>query len=265
MRLRLIGQSVLACLVLISSAGLVRGELQTKTITYKHGDLECRGYLAWDDAIDGKRPGILVLHEWWGLNDYARERTEQLAKLGYVAFAADIYGEGKTVDHPQDAGKMATQVRANVEDWRKRATEALGVLRSQPQCDTSHMAAIGYCFGGSTALQLAYTGADLKAVATFHAALPAATAEEAKQIKPDLLVCHGADDSFVSAEAVAAFKKPLEAAGAELKFVAYPGAKHSFTVPSADSHGIEGLKYNKAADEGSWQEMRAMFARQLGK
>src|SRR5262245_12797102 len=163
--------------------GFAPAALQTKKIAYKHGDLECQGYLAWDDAVKGPRPGVLVLHEWWGLNDYARGRAEQLAKLGYVAFAADMYGGGKVTDHPKEAGAMAAQVRANVQDWRKRAATALEVLTAQPQCDRTKLAAIGYCFGGSTALQLAYAGADLKAVVTFHAALPGATAAEAKQIK----------------------------------------------------------------------------------
>ena len=159
-------------LVLLLFANSVQAEVQTKTITYKDGDVECHGYLAWDDAIEGKRPGVLVVHEWWGLNDYARERTKQLAELGYVAFAADIYGEGKTTTHPEDAGKMAGEVRANVDQWRSRAQAALDVLKSQPQCDTTKLAAIGYCFGGATALQLAYTGADLDAVVTFHGAPP---------------------------------------------------------------------------------------------
>src|SRR6516162_11650260 len=124
---------VLASLaVLVSSA---QAAVQTKKIEYKHGDQECQGFLAWDDAVQGPRPGVLVVHEWWGLNDYARQRAEKLAKLGYVAFAADMYGEGKTVDHPKEAGEMATKVRANVEAWRKRAAEALEVLKSQPQCD----------------------------------------------------------------------------------------------------------------------------------
>ncbi|MCA9187392.1 MAG: dienelactone hydrolase family protein [Pirellulaceae bacterium] len=238
-------------------------EIQTKEIAYKHGELECRGFLAWDDSVQGLRPGVLVLHEWWGLNDYARQRTEQLAGLGYVAFAADIYGGGKTFDHPQDAGKMAGEVRANVQDWRRRAEAALRVLTSQSQCDKQPVAAVGYCFGGATALQLAYTGADLKAVATFHAALPPATEAEAKSIKAELLVCHGADDTFVGQDAVKAFKDGIAKGPSQLTFIAYPGAKHSFTVPTADSVGIPGIAYNKAADEQSWAEMKSLFQRRL--
>lgn len=252
-------------LLLLFLANLVHADIQTKTITYQDGDVECHGYLAWDDAVEGKRSGVLVVHEWWGLNDYARSRTEQLAELGYLAFAADIYGEGRTTEHPADAGKMAGEVRANVDQWRKRAQAALDVLKSQPQCDTSKLAAIGYCFGGATALQLAYSGADLDAVVTFHGALPAATLEEAKQIQAELLINHGADDTFVDADAVAKFKKVLDDAGVVYEFIAYPGAVHSFTVPSADTVGMPGIKYNKEADEKSWQAMRELFERKLGK
>lgn len=239
--------------------------VQSKVITYKHGNLECRGFLAWDDAIEGKRPGVLVVHEWWGLNEYARQRAQQLAKLGYVAFAADMYGEGKTVNHPQDAGKMAAAVRMNVQDWRKRAQAALNVLTSQPQCDSDNLAAIGYCFGGSTALQLAYTGANLKAVASFHGALPTATADEAKLVKPRILICHGGADTFIPEDAIKAFRGALDKAGKKYDFVSYPGVVHSFTVKDADSHNIPGLKYDKHADEDSWARMTKLFAEQFGK
>jgi dienelactone hydrolase len=240
--------------------GSIQADVQTKNITYKHGDVECHGYLAWDDAVQGPRPGVLVLHEWWGLNDYARKRAEQLAKLGYVAFCADLYGEGKVTEHPKEAGEMATRVRANVQDWRQRAAEALEVLASQPQCDKSRLAAIGYCFGGSTALQLAYSGADLKAVITFHAALPTPTPQEAQQIKPTILICNGADDKFIPEPAIQSFRNALDKAGVKYEFVSYPGAVHSFTVPDADRHQNPGMKYNKAADEDSWKRMAELLA-----
>lgn len=240
-------------------------EVQTKTIKYQDGATECVGFLAWDDAVEGKRPGVLVVHEWWGLNDYARNRAKELAKLGYIAFAADMYGEGKTVDHPKDAGEMAGKVRANVDAWRKRAQAGLNVLTSQPQCDASKLAAIGYCFGGSTALQLAYTGADLDAVATFHAALPTPSEAEAKAIKPRILVCHGADDKFIPDEAIKAFKGALDKAGAKYEFIAYPGAVHSFTVKDAGRHGSPGMQYQEAADKDSWDRMVKLFAETLKK
>ena len=256
---------------LIVLAGVVAAPIsaeaavQTKKVTYKHGNLECQGYLAWDDAVQGRRPGVLLVHEWWGLNDYARQRAEQLAKLGYVAFAADMYGEGKTAQHPKEAGEMATKVRANVEDWRKRAAAALEVLKAQPQCDPRNLAAMGYCFGGSTALQLAYSGADLKAVVTFHAALPTPSETDVKRIKATILVCHGADDSFIPADAIQAFRSALDKGGVKYEFVSYPGAVHSFTVADADKHGLAGMRYDKSADEDSWKRMRALFSEKFGK
>jgi dienelactone hydrolase len=255
---RMVGTVVL----LAAIGGAAEAKVQSKAVDYKVGDLVCKGYLAWDDSFDGKRPGVLVVHEWWGLNDYARERADQLAALGYVAFACDMYGEGKTVEHPQDAGKMAGMVRANVAEWRKRAAVALDLLKSQPQCDGEKLAAIGYCFGGSTALQLAYSGADLDAVVTFHAALPAPTAAEAKQIKAVVQVNHGAQDTFVSADSIKAFRAALDAAKVDWKLNSHEGAVHSFTVKSADSHGIAGMAYNADADQRSWQSMLDLFAKQ---
>ncbi|MDZ4687634.1 MAG: dienelactone hydrolase family protein [Planctomycetaceae bacterium] len=247
------------------AANSAHAAVQTQTIKYQDGGTECVGFLAWDDAVEGQRPGVLVVHEWWGLNDYARNRAKELAKLGYVAFAADMYGEGKTVEHPQDAGAMAAKVRANVEAWRKRAQAGLAVLTSQPQCDATKLAAIGYCFGGSTALQLAYTGADLDAVATFHAALPTPSDAEAKAVKARVLICHGADDKFIPEEAIKAFKGALDKAAAKYEFVAYPGAVHSFTVPDAGKHNNPGMQYQAAADKDSWDRMTKLFAETLKK
>src|SRR5436190_109121 len=152
---------LLAAAVVATAAGGARAEVKTKEIRYQHGGVTFKGHLAWDDAVKGKRPGVLVVHEWWGLNDYARKRAEQLAGLGYVAFACDMYGEGKVTQHPKEAQAMATEVRKNLKTWVGRAQEALKVLKAQDGVDGSKVAAIGYCFGGSTALQLAYSGADL--------------------------------------------------------------------------------------------------------
>ena len=237
----------------------------TKVVEYDHDGTKLKGFLAYDDALKGKLPGVLVAHEWWGLNDYARERCKQLAGLGYVAFAVDMYGDGKTVDHPDDARKMATAVRENVKNWRGRAETGLKQLVAQPNVDSSKLAAIGYCFGGSTCLQLAYSGADLKAVATFHAALPTPTAEETKAIKAKLYIATGADDPFIPEKAITAFKEALDAAKVKYTFEAFPGAVHSFTVPGADKLNIKGMKYDKAADEKSWKEMLALFKDTLGK
>lgn len=252
----------LGVLLAVSSA---QAAVQTKQITYKHGDMDCQGFLAWDDSIEGTRPGVLVVHEWWGLDAYAKRRAEMLAKMGYIAFAADMYGEGKTVKHPADAGAMAGKVRSNVEDWRKRGMEALNVLTSQPQCDKTKVAAIGYCFGGSTVQQLAFSGADLKAIASFHGALVVPTPEQVKATKASILICHGADDTFIPAATVKSFRNALDSGMAKYEFISYPGAKHSFTVPEADSHGVDGLKYNKEADEKSWADMQKLFKEKLGK
>ena len=239
--------------------------VKTQVIKYKVDSQECVGYLAWDDANSGQRPGVLVVHEWWGLNGYAKHRAEELAKLGYVAFCADMYGDGKVVDHPNDALQMATQVRSNVDEWRKRAQVALATLKAQPQCDPEKVAAIGYCFGGSTCLQLAATGADVQAVATFHAGLPKITADDAKRIKGRILICNGADDKFIPAEAIQAFRQALDAADRNYEFVNYPGAVHSFTVPDADKVGNPGMKYQPQADQDSWKRMRDLFATTIGK
>lgn len=252
--------ALLAVMVTVTS---LHAAVQTKKIEYKHGNLTCHGVLAWDDAVKGPRPGVLVVHEWWGLNDYAKKRAEQLAKLGYVAFAADMYGEGKNTEHPMEAREMATKVRADLDTWRGRAVAALDVLKAQPECDKSRLAAIGYCFGGSTALQLALAGTDLKAVASFHGALPAPKPEEAKNVKAAILICHGADDKFIPEAAVKAFRGALDSAGVKYDFVAYPGVVHSFTVPDADSHKIDGMKYDKKADEDSWQRMEKLFVERL--
>ncbi|PQO38304.1 dienelactone hydrolase family protein [Blastopirellula marina] len=238
--------------LLLCAATFAQAEIQMKVISYKVGDKTFDGFLAYDDAIKGARPGVVVFHEWWGLNDYAKKRTKMLAEQGYIAFAADMYGDGKFVDHPKDAGEMASKVRANVSEWQKRATAALDVLKKQPQCDPDKLAAIGYCFGGSTALELAYTGANLDAVATFHAALPTPTEEQAKDIKAKVLVCHGADDGFVPQMSIDAFKEKLADAKVDLTFVAFPGAVHSFTVEDAGKHGNPGMQYNQQADEKSW-------------
>ncbi len=245
--------------VLFGSAAMAQAEVKTKKVEYKFDGQTFIGHLAWDDASTEKRPGVLVVHEWWGLNDYAKMRAEQLAKMGYVAFACDMYGEGKVVDHPKDATAMSGAVRKNVEVWRGRAKEALKVLTDFEYTDKTRCAAMGYCFGGTTALQLAASGADLKAVATFHSALPKLTADDAKAIKAKVLVCHGADDKFIMPDAITGFKTALEAAKLPLDFQEYKGAVHSFTVKGADDHKIAGMAYNKEADEKSWASMKALF------
>ncbi len=243
----------------------LEGAIQTKTIEYQAGNIKAKGFLAWDDAIQGARPGVLVVHEWWGLNDYAKQRAEMLAKEGYVALACDMYGDGKLASHPKEAGEMAGLVRANQGEWRNRASAALTLLKAQPQCDSKRLAAIGYCFGGSTALQLAYSGADLGVVGVFHGSLPTPTEAEAKSIKGTILVCHGSLDSFVSPESIQAFSTALNSAGTDWEMDYYSQTKHSFTDPEADKHGIPGIAYNKAADQRSWQRLLGLMKEKWGK
>jgi dienelactone hydrolase len=256
---------LLAVFVLSISATAVNGAVKTKDVNYTYDGVKLKGLLVWDDAITGKRPGVLVVHEWWGLNDYARKRAEDLAKLGYVAFACDMYGDGKSTEHPKEALQFATEVRNNLKTWQGRAIAGLKVLQDSDMVDSDKLAAIGYCFGGSTALQLAYTGAPLKAVATFHAALPAATPEQAKATKARILICHGADDTFIPKESIDKFKAALDAAKVNYEFQSYPGAVHSFTVRGAEKAGVNGLAYNEAADQKSWASMQALFGDTLKK
>jgi dienelactone hydrolase len=252
-------RSLILAIALFCGAGSATAEVKTKKVEYKYDGVTFIGHLFWDDAVKGQRPGVLVVHEWWGLDAYAKSRAEQLAKLGYVAFACDMYGNGEVTEHPMDATKMATAVRKNVDVWRGRAVESLKQLTASEYCDPKNVAAIGYCFGGTTALQLAATGAELKAVVTFHSALPTLKPEEAKAIKARVLVCHGADDKFIKPESIDAFKKTMEDGHVSFVFESYPGAVHSFTVPDADARKIDGMAFNKAADEKSWNEMKKMF------
>src|SRR5262245_58284081 len=250
---------LLAGLLIFSLAGTTSAAVKTTDVQYEHDGTKLKGFVAFDDSATGKRPGVLVFPEWWGLNDYAKERARQLAEMGYVAFAADMYGEGKVTNHPEDARKMATEVRMNQAAWLGRAQAALKVLQADAHVDPDNIAAIGYCFGGSTALVLAYSGTPIKAVSTFHAALPTPTPEQAKAIKAQILVNHGADDTFVSKESIDKFKEALDAAGTKYKFESYPGAVHSFTVKEADKVGIKGMAYNESADTKSWQATQQLF------
>jgi dienelactone hydrolase len=258
---------LLPVFVLLVVAGVVRAEVKTKTVEYKAGDVQCKGFLAWDDAIKGTRPGVLVVHEFWGLNDYARKRAEQLAKLGYVAFAADMYGAGQVTKHPKEAAKMAGMVRKNEKEWVARALAGLKVLRDNKMVDPDRVAAIGYCFGGSTVLQLAYHAAPVKAVVSFHGALPVPTEEQAKDIKAHkikILICHGGADKFIPEKTVNEVRDALEKAGVNAQIVTYPNATHSFTVPTAAESGL-GTRYDPEADRRSWQEMQTLFQEVLGK
>lgn len=233
--------------------------IQTKSISYDDEGTRLTGHLYWDDAIQGKRPGVMVVHEWWGLNDYAQKRARMLAELGYVAFAADMYGDGLVTETPDQAREWMQAVTADVEGWRARARLGLKQLVDSGMVDGDKLAAIGYCFGGATILQMAYDNAPLKGVVSFHGALPAAPEESKGNIGPQILVLHGHADSFVAPEVVTNFRNKLEEAGANWEMNTYGGARHGFTNPDAAKFGIDNLQYNAQADARSWARMQAFF------
>jgi dienelactone hydrolase len=250
---------ILITLLALSFSSLSWAEIQMKEVTYKDGDQPLTGYLAWDDAIKGKRPGVMVVHEWWGLNDYAKERAKMLAEEGYVAFAADMYGPGKVTTHANDAKGWMTQITQNQEAWQKRALLGLEQLKASPHVDKSKLASIGYCFGGATVMQMAYAGADLKGVVSFHGSLPPASPEQAAAIKPRVLIAHGNIDPFIPAERIVKFKQALEDANVDWEMDIYGGAKHGFTNPEAGEFGMDALAYDEKADTRSWTRMKAFF------
>lgn len=232
-------------------------EIQTKTIEYQDGDTVLEGYLALDPTVSVNRPGVLVIHEWWGLNDYARSRARQLAELGYVAFAADIYGKGKVTSHPEQAGEWSGEIMKNLEVGLRRARLGLEQLKAQPGVDTDRLAAIGYCFGGTAVTMMAYEGFPLRGVVSFHGSLP--PAPEGRAITTKLLFAHGAADPFVPKERFDAFIDSLNKAKADWQIAVYGGTVHSFTNPGADAYGMQGVAYNAEADHRSWALMQAFF------
>jgi dienelactone hydrolase len=233
--------------------------VKTQTISYQQGGTPLQGFLAWDDSAHGKRPGIIVCPEWWGLNDYARLRAQKLAELGYVALAVDLFGNGKTTEDPNEAGKLAGALKANRALLRQRVNAGLEQLKKNEHVDPQQTAAIGYCFGGTAALELARSGADVKAVVTFHAGLDSPSPADGKNIKARILVCHGGNDTFTSEKDFDAFKDEMRQAHVDWQINIYGGAVHSFTNPNADKHGIPGIAYNAEADRRSWRDMQVFF------
>ena len=236
----------------------VLAAVKSEAVHYEYDGTKLTGYLYYDDALKEKRPGVMVVHEWWGLNDYAKKRAEMLAELGYVAFAADMYGDGKVTDKPEQAKEWMTETTADVEAWRGTAKAGLEQLKKSDKVDGGKLAAIGYCFGGGTILQLAYSGADIKGVVSFHGALP--SAPEGSEIKAKILAFHGNADAMVQTPTVNKFTEQLEKTKADWQLVTYgSGVRHGFTNPDAGKYGIENLKYDEAADKRSWAGMQTFF------
>lgn len=262
---------LLIALTLMCLAGLAQAEVQTRQIDYQSADgTKLVGYYAYDDAIKGPRPGIVVVHEWWGLNEYAKRRARDLAVLGYSAMAIDMYGEGKNTEHPADAMAFMKAALADGAAANKRFDAGLEQLKKQPETNPDKIAAIGYCFGGKIVLDAARRGEPLAGVVSFHGALVTDTPAIAGSIKAPILVEHGNGDTMVTPENVANFKKEMDAAKADYKFVGIDGAKHGFTNPDADklSHGEHGgpdIGYNKAADMSSWADMKGFLKEAFSK
>jgi len=255
-------RTITAFMFVASFLPAAEGGVVGEEISYEIGDTTFNGYIATDDTTEGKRPGVIVVHEWWGNNDYTRERANMLAELGYTAIALDMYGDGKVADHPDDAGKFASEVSSNMEAAEARFRAAMDLLKQQPNVDGERIAAIGYCFGGGVVLEMARRGVDLDAVASFHGSLGTANPAKPGEVKARVAVFNGADDPFVKPEQIEAFKTEMDGAKVDYIFVNYPGVIHSFTNTGATANGEKfglPLKYDAEADKDSWARMQELF------
>ncbi len=235
-------------------------ELKKETIEYQDGGTILEGYLVYDDAIEGKRPGVIVVHDWMGPGAYSNGRAEQLAQLGYAAFAVDIYGKDVRPKDQKEAGEQAGQYKGNRALMRSRAKAGLDALSAQPMVDPTRVAAIGYCFGGTTALEMGRAGMPLSGIVSFHGGLQTPSPAEKGAVKAKVLVLHGADDPLVPPAEVEDFQKEMNSAGADWQMVYYSGAVHSFTRPDAGDDKSKGVAYNEKADKRSWEAMKVFFS-----
>jgi len=256
---------IISVLVVVALGAMAEAKVFTEEVSYEHDQVRLIGYLAYDDALKEKRPGVLVVHEWWGLNEYAKKRARQLAGMGYVAFAVDMYGEGKVTTHPEQAGEWTKMITGNVSGWQERANAGLEVMRKDPRVDPERIAAIGYCFGGATVQQMAYSGADLRGVASFHGSPLPVQEEQVKRVKAKILFLHGASDPLIKEAQIQSYVEAMNKSGLAWQMVFYGGAKHSFTNPDADKAGMEALKYHASADKRSWEHMKVFFEEVLSK
>jgi dienelactone hydrolase len=251
-------KKLFCALLTLASLITARATIQTQTIEYKQGDTTLEGVLVYDAAVKTKRPGVLIVHQWKGVTDYEKKRAAMLAQLGYVAFCADIYGKGIRPQTPTEAGAQAGKYKSDRALLRARVNAGLAVLRKNAFVDASRIAAIGYCFGGTTVIELARSGADLAGVVSFHGGLDSPTPADGKNIKCKVLACHGADDPFVPAKDLAAFESEMRDGGADWQLIQYGGAVHSFTDWNADG-SMKGAQYSERADKRSWEDMKQFF------
>jgi len=258
----LFGLTMIALVMVSVGPAAAAAKIEGKPVEYTAGGVTLKGYLAWDANVQGKRPGVLVVHEWWGQNEYVRKRARMLAELGYTALALDMFGEGKMAGHPDEAGKFTSELMKNFPVAKDRFLAALEFLKKQPTVDPTRIAAIGYCFGGGVVLNMVRQGVDLKGVASFHGSLAVVKPDQPTPIKAAVRVYNGADDKFISAEAIDALKKEMADQKVNFKFTNYPGAVHAFSNPEADEYAKKfnmPIAYNAAADKASWDDMKGFL------
>ncbi|MBN8550047.1 MAG: dienelactone hydrolase family protein [Deltaproteobacteria bacterium] len=241
-------------------ASVAQAEIVTERVLYKDGDTELEGIRAYDNALSGKRPGVLVIQEWWGINEYIERRAKEYAALGYVAFAPDMYGKGRRAKTPEEAKQLSAPFYADRNLFRKRAQAGLSVLVKDPLVDYEKLAAVGYCFGGTAALELARSGVDLDGTIVFHGGLSSPQPQDAQNIKGSVLVMVGAEDPFIPTPEREAFKKEMDDAHVRYEYIEYPSAVHAFTNPAADTLHQPGIAYHKSADEDSFGRSKEFLA-----
>ena len=254
--------AIVTSMISITKAQSLSSTLKEDNITYSANGVTLNGYVTYDESIKGKRPAILVVHEWWGLNDYSKMRARELAKLGYIAIAVDMYGNGKNAANPKEAMDLAMPFYKDPQLAKSRLEAAITKIKEYPQTDVNNIAAIGYCFGGAMVLNSAKLGSNFKAVVSFHGGLAGAPANSSL-LKAKILVCHGANDKFVSQKDIDAFKHQMDSIGANYSFKVYANATHAFTNPNATKLGKEfdmPIEYNAEADKNSWNDMKDFFA-----
>jgi dienelactone hydrolase len=258
---------ILLILLLCGFGSAAQAAVRGEEVNYEANGTTLKGYIAYDDAIKGKRPGVLVVHEWWGQNEYARKRARMLAELGYTALAVDMYGEGWTADNPKDAGDLAYGISSDMPLEKERFEAGMQFLLNHATVDPNEIAAFGYCFGGGVVLNMARIGENLKGVASFHGVLGTDYPARPWKIKARIISFSGDADPMIGADKVAAFRKEMDAAGANYRVVVYPGAKHAFSNPEADELGKKfnlPIAYDAAADKDSWAQatvfLREVFA-----
>jgi dienelactone hydrolase len=249
---RHVAAAAAACLAFAATA---TGEVKTRVVDYTVSGTALQGMIAWDDSVKVKRPGVLVVHEWWGHNEHARTQARKLAEAGYVAFALDMFGKGKVTTHPKEAEAFMNEALKNPGAMAARFSTALDLLKKDPNVDANKVAAVGYCFGGSVALNIARAGAPLNAVVAIHANLATETPAQPGKVKAQILVLNGEADPMIPPTQIEAFKKEMTAAGAKFNVITYPNAKHAFTNPDAGKAGVPALEYNAHADHESFAEM----------